>query len=116
MIDIKELRIGNYVLSGCNELVKIEGIISKDNTGGYLIETLKPIPITAEWLLKLGFDTFYINGKLTHYKINLHYLRYDGQDFYFELGKGMIIEVIYIHHLQNLYFCICGKELEYNKK
>ena len=116
MIDIKELRIGNYVLSGCNELEKIDGIISKDNTGGYLIETLKPIPITAEWLLKLGFDPFYINGKLTHYRINSYFIRYDGQDFYFELGKGMIIEVIYIHQLQNLYFALIQKELEYNEK
>jgi hypothetical protein len=116
MIDIKELRIGNYVLSGCNELVKIEGIISKNNTGGYLLETLKPIPINEEWLLNFGFDTFYINGKLTHYRINSYFIRYDGQDFYFELGKGMIIEVIYIHQLQNLYFCICGKEIEYNEK
>jgi len=113
MIDIKELRIGNYVLSGCNELVKIEGIISKGNTGGYLLETLKPIPITAEWLLKFGFNPFYINGKLTHYRINSYFIRYDGQDFYFELGKGMIIEIRFVHQLQNLYFALTGKELKH---
>ena len=55
MIKENELRINNYVLTGHDVVLKIQGNISEGNTGGYLLETLKPIPITEVWLLNLGF-------------------------------------------------------------
>ena len=120
MIEAKELRIGNLVNYIYSELdfSLISGLtyevpqLDEITCFQPLYDELQPIPITEEWLLRFGFEPFYINGKLTHYRIGLYFIKFDGEDFYFELGKGMIIEVKHIHQLQNIYFALTQKELE----
>lgn len=108
----QELRIGNYVLTGLNSVLKIEGVISEGNTGGYLLETLKPIPITEDWLIKLGFEQVYKSiYHSTYYFDRLsYYIWYENGNQYATF-EGAQVEVKNIHQLQNLYFALKGKEL-----
>ncbi len=113
-IQAKELRLGNWVYNGFGEAVKIHGIISEGNTGGYNLKTLNPIPLTPEILEKAGFV------KTGRYAI--------GAGGYITYGKGRIellqpkkgdpyilafyeVKIQYLHQLQNLYFALTGTEL-----
>jgi hypothetical protein len=107
-MDIKELRVGNLLYNGFNELIEDKNI-SHYNTSGFLLETLKPIELTEKWLDKLGFvnDTvleFYRNDK-TDSTIIIDY------DFICLLGYSHV-KIKYVHQLQNLYFALTGQELE----
>lgn len=124
-----ELRIGNYVdLLG--NFVKIE-CISKlpmrdsmywlkciDYVDTKIIH-FKPIPLTEEWLVKLGFSEkdhehidyipetyFSIKSEIGIMNINSCFeftLDYGGE---FSSSK-----IKYVHQLQNLYFALTGEEL-----
>ena len=125
-----ELRIENYVINGFNETLKIQNIISKLNTDGYLLETLKPIPLTEEWLLKFGFkkQKTIISGNVYSIKINktnnwfsVHeQSEYDDPNSLSlkELKKWWSfndnryeVKIKSIHQLQNLYFALTNEEL-----
>jgi hypothetical protein len=109
MIQANELRIGNYVfLKSKNKIWKI--------TCGQEIDTGKdsndfePIPITYELLLlNLGFEErgsgFGIN------RFSLAYKCSDKEQFFYSTWHDGVVEIQYIHQLQNLYFAITGKEL-----
>jgi hypothetical protein len=123
-MEIKELRIGN--------LIKLHEIITKLEYTEFSFNPLfiTPIPLTEEWLLKLGFD------KLREYN--------DGENIIIEYGKSIIVgdnshneklviifpfnhceignyrsedayilntTIDYVHQLQNLYFSLTGQEL-----
>ena len=127
-----ELRIGNSIMQD-DELVFITWwrleFIEKN------ILEYKPIPLTKEWLLKLGFD------KLKEYD--------DGENIITQYGKSIIvgddthdekivisfpfnhceigdysddsayilnIDITYVHQLQNLYFALTGEELTYKSE
>ena len=72
------------------------------------------IPINEEWLKKLGGKAEnHIKGE-TQYSLNgyIDVYCYEGK-FTFEPTSTRIN---YVHELQNIYFALTGKELEYNKK
>lgn len=108
-MDIRELRIGNYIKLMLNDedfkliQVTLNDLEVIDNKKGIF----EPIPITEEWLLKFGFE-----------KTPLGYFKKDGiilvvEDFYYECLLGSVAKILkYIHQLQNLYFALTGKELE----
>jgi hypothetical protein len=105
-MDIKELRVGNLLYNGFNELIEVKNI-SHYNTSGFLLETLKPIELTEEWLQKFGFE-LYDSVEFRHfYRKNDFDLNQDYQPIDFDC-----IEIKYVHQLQNLYFALTGKELE----
>lgn len=127
-----ELRIGNIVSHEdyTSELFKVIEIITVNNSyvvntsGGKngtwtnSIELVNPIPLTEEWLLKLGFGSKY---KSVHTRWNYGLFGVDQksdeddegesipveQVFYYE-GK---VDLLYVHQLQNLYFALTGEEL-----
>ena len=100
---------------------------------------LKPIPLTEEWLLKFGFNTvsyiatgdFIINGTKRlipvndyEYNIIVYALDYNKWCLKIETNprledkhrKEVNISLKYfkhVHTLQNLYFALTGKELNY---
>jgi hypothetical protein len=103
-----ELRIGN--------IVKRNGLIvtvdeqtfwdMKNNPDQY-----KPVPLTEEWLLRLGFEkkqpnyTWYRKNRVT---INVF------NDVAFRLntnGYCVYKPFKHVHQLQNLYFALTGEEL-----
>lgn len=138
MIDPRELRIGNLIYDdeglsctvtglsphehlvrcdteeGCQiiiDFIDIDGSVVSD----YVVDSdsAYPIPLTEEWLLKLGFahGSFGIDrGELS--------IITKGMDEYYENGRTYfnswcILEhqPEYVHQLQNLYFALTGEEL-----
>jgi hypothetical protein len=77
--------------------------------------TYEPIPLTGEWLQKFGFQTE-------------QSFVYELDDITINTSRGLMciftkcknnveIEITeYVHQLQNLYFALTNKELEYNNK
>lgn len=119
MIDVKELRIGNYVQPKNNSgreakigtvfaigsyLVSVNG-----NNNQYDYHLLEPILITEEILGKCKFVKQELDDTVIYYNSLMEL------DAYFCLKVGIHnIEVKYLHQLQNLFFDITGKELEVN--
>jgi hypothetical protein len=129
-----ELRIGNLVnineetridntneLPLINPLFKIERI---DEDGEIIIyseinnlhihcdlESIQPIPLTEEWLLKFGFekkkDVYFIKRGIRLYPI---------RDLYYRGEFPIKRDIIFIHQLQNLYFALMGEELTIKQK
>lgn len=89
MINSKELRIGNYLLSNTSDWVTVESILSStmriyghyegDDNEEYLADfsqdDLSPIPLTAEILEKCGF----VHDKNGWYKIS--YTAFNASDY-----------------------------------
>jgi hypothetical protein len=111
-INFKELRLDNYICINNNlhpcrvkeitiSSVVVESI--KENYNEPTINSMNPIPLTEEWLLKFGFRridkyTFVRKGIFIH-------MRKRG----FVFSKKLIIENV--HELQNLYFALTNEEL-----
>lgn len=107
-----ELRIGNLIFQS-GQITTIENISRSINdwerVNNKRLFDCTPIPLTEEWLLKFGFKRFpwgLVVGNLL-FKDNLKCT-----ELTFEVGNGFRVEIKYVHQLQNLYFCLCGKELE----
>ena len=103
MIQANEIRVGNYLNYQTAEgdimltVIDWQDIkwISEDPKGFNLVHD--PIPITEDWLLKLGFE----NSDPVLIQNNYGDLIYLS-DF---------LNTIYIHQLQNFYFALTGEEL-----
>ena len=130
MIHANELRIGNYVLINgtCLQVNSIDGgkgldgtsiicylpggVESKKDCGS---DTVLPVLITDEILACCGFvyhDYFKcwqkkVDGKGTEMDINRDY---DVVDF---LRKPLVKNVRSLHQLQNIFFALKGKELNF---
>jgi hypothetical protein len=120
-----ELRIGNYVIAPLwrNDGMHIQKVYSlRELWGEYYINydfkesgcefgakidtEVEPIPLTEEWLLKFGFEitnNFQTKDRFQTYKKN--------DIIWFEYGY-IVIELKYVHQLQNLYFTLTGEELK----
>lgn len=119
MINIKELRIGNY-LEIFGNIREIEGIFNLPKRKNMywikckgLVEIkiihFKPIPITEDWLFNFGFQESYESGYYFKEELIINieldcYLKGDFTDLH-------IKSIGYVHELQNLYFKLTGKEL-----
>jgi len=104
MMKATELRIGNLVYIG-SEINKIELVDFADIYENNTIILYQPIPLTEEWLVKLGFER---GGQstLSEYFVNVR----EWNNFYFsKIGLGTIAKIQYVHQLQNLYFALTGE-------
>ena len=84
-----------------------------------LLTLLKPIPLTEDWLLKLGFQ--FVTPSEDGYDLNHAYeipswgkvALKNGilvpDEYYFLTGMNQ--EIKYVHQLENLYFGLTGEEL-----
>lgn len=132
-MNIRELRIGNYMTYGFeNSLVEWD-LIKQDEAG---LEYYKPIPLTKEWLLSFGFkQTYKDHDSYFSYKNFTVCIRDASRyntKYYFSVtvyngerkssrsvgDEGLRVKKKkYVHHLQNLFFEIRGEELrQINKK
>ena len=134
MIDTKELRIGNLVTT--DGLVSI--VLEVRDNGAYLSvkeaqygafrhmhsNDIMPIPLTPEWLRKLGFTTLDAEVDIEVWGLDDNSngeefsIISDGLDtpmplfFAYDLGYREIKkEIQFVHQLQNLYFALTGEEL-----
>lgn len=126
MIKSNELRIGNYGLSGGQELmITAKGIL-------YLQDgemEFEPIPLTEQWLLKFGFKKVVYNSDEEGYGTDYHLKCSNGvfmcyaDDFSlglytseYDMINGLAVipnweMTKHVHQLQNLYFALTGEEL-----
>lgn len=126
----EELRIGNLVgrFVGINDdgadykKIKITSI-SESGEYSYIdgdtfmlvingLEDLSGIELTEEWLIKMGFvrnmDTYYLND------LGLSWLTTEDNfqtEYKLADSKWMLLDLKYVHQLQNLYFALTGEEL-----
>ena len=121
-MEATELRISNIV--NCNDkrhhepYIVVESITSECinvDFRPYNLNELEPIPLTEDWLLKLGFVKradcefdFWKNSmwKLKEYKNKKYYQLYHCSD---EVDCTMIK---FVHQIQNLFYSLTGEELK----
>ena len=113
-----ELRIGNLLEDDIGNII----VIDEDSLPYIVTKWIKchhPIPLTEEWLLKFGFylvevfDTkIYFIKSLKQIEIRV----YEDGGIDFGTENEWLTELKYVHQLQNLYFALTGKELEYEKR
>jgi hypothetical protein len=132
MIDPRELRIGNYVTLHGNAVAspidfEVEGT-SDDGieVAGHIarLTNIHPIPISPEWLERLGFemDDDMECGIIWYLKLNDDISIYWNGCIEIEIKTQFVTtrydidHIKYIHHLQNLYHALTGKELELKEK
>ena len=114
-MEAKELRIGNWVQSNHEKLSHFnDGIFEihvmhlvNMSDWYYLTSEVNPIPLTEEWLLKLGFKEMDTNE--------------DGGHHFYLKGEFMLdsmfqhlettYELKHVHQLQNLTHALTGEEL-----
>lgn len=107
-----ELRIGNLVYG----YKTVWDVDSTDFCNIGVIETYKPIPLTEEWLLKFGFELQPKKNDLNSWyyiekgKFSMNNARgfWSHSPIYLE----DVVEIKYVHQLQNLYYALTGEELE----
>ncbi len=78
---------------------------------------ISPIPITPEWLERAGFQAIIKNigfGYVDYILSASFKITYSNADEVYSFSAGMSFK--YIHQLQNLYFALTQKELEFKKK
>lgn len=117
MIEARELRIGNLVSVENNAYIITSGdIYNLDCYYKNYIQFYHEIPITEEWLVRLGFETnkFSNSNPKTYYNKKFDF----GIDFYIDgtISLEDLAKIKYVHQLQNLYFALTGEELKLNDK
>ena len=126
MIDNKELRKGNKILVGPmvqtvkaiydDDAIRTELYYVHDSTDDKAPNVAKPIPLTEEWLLRMGFKEVKMVDGIWAYCYQGFYYVNDGQIRFMCEKDGVIFldqnVLIYIHQLQNLYFALTGEELK----
>jgi hypothetical protein len=131
-----ELRIGNYVTwkdeESNDSILTVTGIVLndciwvewewEDGEKDYTdcdFDGLKPIPITEDWLIKLGFyeydrmgeNIFFSMKQYNDMNWNLHFNRNILTVSFKDLVWNKSFEIKYLHQLQNIFYCLCGYEL-----
>ena len=112
-MNVKELRIGNYVSNGNNEIL-VDCHTIYDNS---VICTglLKTIPLTEEWLVKFGFErtSYGREFKGFHLEASSRVLATDVlSGFSWEqVVDEKYLRILHVHQLQNLYFALTNEEL-----
>jgi hypothetical protein len=135
-MDAKELRIGNLVneevLGNCIVsdicehvvMVKVENVELNRSIGTvkYTLNygSIKPIPLTKDWLSKFGFKKHKILGSYNIGQFRFHTQRPFGNEKQFNLTtelyyceRAILVSggVKEVHQIQNLYFALTNKEL-----
>lgn len=131
-----ELRIGNlvYITDNLTNLIFKE--ITPINIHNLMHLTgwdkspvdieFEPIPLTEEFFLKFGFENIDKGGNdfITYtdsehnYYLQIDVRRKDGKylildNSFDDLRAFSMVDIEYVHQLQNLYFALTGEELKY---
>ncbi len=114
-MDAKELRIGNWYegSKGIQSQVTPDIYMNWEVNGCWA----KPIPLTEERLQEFGWEPCgsYVNAVTWHLDVLeafsiLKY--YNGKMWLVDIEMNEIIELKYVHQLQNLYFALTNEELK----
>lgn len=130
-MDAKEFRIGNLFNDRKGNTLMCFGVTREDHEHGGIVwydeelgfyenvKDVKPIPLTEEWLLKMGFEKL-TTKKPSGYKSSIY--AYGGSASLcvcFDDGRLSVDfwqgnEKKYVHELQNFIFALTGEELKIN--
>lgn len=120
-----ELRIGNITKQGKvielrENSARIEYFTTHKRTSLVFYSNLKPIELTEEILLKCGFDvskysdTLFILELTEWSSIQVHLYKNKCATELSISKHSQVVEVYFLHQLQNLYFALTNEELEIN--
>ena len=123
-MEAKNLRIGNLlhyqeqivqVMATSNHVNKwdLELGYFKDSIGFQRkIDDVKRIPLTEEWLIRLGFDLVVKEGNQGEFRVyQLNEITYNTNHGWWWRHQ-LTVQPKYVHELQNLFFALTGRELE----
>ena len=109
-----DLRIGNWVFDSEGFDYQIQGYELYVN----LVEDFKPIPLSEEWLERLGFEynKYYQNFRIKEGEY-FNSIKYIDDEWCYnncesDAGCYFVTTVQYVHELQNLYHAINKDELK----
>ena len=116
-----ELRLGNlFIEQNSSEIISVIGLERNRVvfTGMFINEwQAKPIPLTEDWLLKLGFTQHhgdYYNQHLLLKNTGASKNEWDLKLYPNELGSASETtgqRFYFVHQIQNLYFSLTGRDL-----
>lgn len=128
MINLKEFRIDNLFFTQNGDLLKVIDI-TRNGIGFEVVDRSKyplsyewqaePIPITEEWLERLGFDDDFVKGRFEHndywaFCIKKSPLK-DRWTLMHKCENSLVKYIFYVHQLQNVFYFLTNKELELNE-
>lgn len=104
-----ELRIGNWINdNGYNSIIGVidshyHAIQISGSPRMIALETIEPIPLTEEWLLKfeIKIGNYYNTNGISTTTLATKF-------FFVECTE---VDIKHVHSLQNLYFALTGEEL-----
>ena len=115
-MEIRELRIGNYIEYN-GEIIKLDVSLLCCYIQNELEFPLNPIPLTEETLLKFGFEKEggylsigKLRGAITVCKAERES---DSLCYRWFVNNLKMTDLHFVHHLQNLFFSLCGEELTF---
>lgn len=126
-MEANELRIGNFADYHGATVIALDIFRSEWIRWGYFIDSIgfsrrlneedspKPIPLTEEWLIKLGFVTDEDDEEAYHNTV-LYLERNNNKSPFWGVWKGVesniyLRHIDYVHELQNLFHSLTGEEL-----
>lgn len=108
-MEANELRIGNYVEFTGDWVAAVRQWDEEDwyylTEATLKMDDIKPIILSEEWLLKLGFTYTQDGMGFGGFELD----RTDAGFIYDSVDYNVIIK--HVHQLQNLYFALTGEEL-----
>ena len=119
-MNTKNLRLGNFIKTKLctNNIQKITGIfefsINTIDAENIDIFSFEPIPLTKEWLERFGFETTAWDCNTTHRLMigKNDYCIVISSNGFCEVGDAIVMNMDYVHQIQNLYFGLTGNELQ----
>lgn len=129
-IQIEELRIGNLVKcrvsndAGIYKITHLDGYMLTAHLNGarvgypYPLTKLKPIPLDETWLERCGLEKgdpdlpFYNDPWLILPIPKSDLILSWEEERHLRVSHFDGLEIKYVHTLQNLYYALCGQELE----
>lgn len=121
MIKANEIRIGNIynrkVGKGITPIIIDEMIMAEifGQSLEYSLNDLEPIKLTKEELKAMGFEEYPHNHDFAKDGIYISHITSDESyqlEFTSPLIEWMVIDLKFVHQLQNIYFTLTGKELK----
>lgn len=118
MIDVRELRLGNYLLLN-NKPVRVGGIpnmyklIIPGEQYAVGVEEFEPIPMNDELFIKCGFR----KENKGYYRADIGHVSSNQYGYYLQLKECAsetirVIKIEYLHQLMNLLFSMKKRELD----
>ena len=118
-MDVRELRIGNLVMEPYDSTLEVIDSITFTEINRESPDYLKSIPLTGEWLARLGFELkskYSFHNYMNEHGFVVSMWMEDKPVSGFE-EKGICYwgehytPIRYVHSLQNLHYCITGREI-----